>query len=162
MKKRTGIIVILIAVLALGIGYAAMSGVTLNVEGQGTISVDDSNFKVKFQEPATTSGDGTIVASVTDDLTAEFTVSDFTKAGDSATIVYTIKNESVGIAADLVAPYIENSNEDDFTVTATLSSNNIAADGTATLTVVITSLKTPTRNDLETLVTVSVEANPAA
>ncbi len=160
MKKRTGIIIILVAVLALGIGYAAMSGVTLNVDGAGIISVDDSNFKVHFQDPAQVSGDGTVVATITDDLNAEFDISDFTKRGDSTTIVYTIVNESDGINATLAAPVVDNFNDTAFGVTVNLSSNTIAAGGSATLTIEVEALTTPTIDDLDTIIKVSVDANP--
>ena len=48
MKKRTGIIGVLVAILALGIGYAVVSAVTLNINGSGTITADPDNFKVHY------------------------------------------------------------------------------------------------------------------
>lgn len=162
MKRRTGIIVILIAVLALGIGYAAMSGVTLNIEGAGTISVDDSNFVVHFQEPATVAGDGTVTATVTDLLNAEFTIEGFTKRGDKTTITYTIVNESDEIAAKLENLAVDNADDTNFKVDVTLGSNTIAPGGSTTVVVEVEALKTPVTDDVNTTIALSVEANPVA
>ena len=48
MKKRTGIIGVLIAILALGIGYAAVTAVTLVITGTGSITATQENFKVHY------------------------------------------------------------------------------------------------------------------
>ena len=47
-KKRTGILGVLLAVLALGIGYAAVNAITLTITGSGTISSIDDNIKVEY------------------------------------------------------------------------------------------------------------------
>ena len=46
MKKRTGIIGVLIAILALGIGYAAVTAVTLVITGTGSITATQENFLI--------------------------------------------------------------------------------------------------------------------
>ena len=51
-KKRTGILGVLLAVLALGIGYAAVNAITLTITGSGTISSIDDNFKVEYTSVA--------------------------------------------------------------------------------------------------------------
>ena len=47
-KKRTGIIGVLIAILALGIGYAAVSAITLTITGTGSITATPGNFVVEY------------------------------------------------------------------------------------------------------------------
>ena len=51
-KKRTGILGVLLAVLALGIGYAAVNAITLTITGSGTITSTDDNFKVEYTNVA--------------------------------------------------------------------------------------------------------------
>ena len=51
-KKRTGILGVLLAVLALGIGYAAVNAITLTITGSGTITSTDANFKVEYTNVA--------------------------------------------------------------------------------------------------------------
>ena len=58
MKKRTGIIGVLVAILLLGIGYAVVSAVTLTINGSGSITADQANFKVHY------TGDVTVTKSV--------------------------------------------------------------------------------------------------
>ena len=93
MKKRTGIIGVLIAILVLGIGYAAITGVDLLVDGTGKVVPDSENFAVHYDTanaPTVTIGTGvkdtaTVTATYTDGLHATINVDGFTKKGDSAT-----------------------------------------------------------------------------
>lgn len=171
MKKRTGIIGVLIAILVLGIGYAAMSGVTLNITGTGTMNVDDNNFKVHYDTtvtPTTTLASGTTTgatatASYTDDQNGTLTITGFTKKDDSATATYTIINESDDINATLGTPVIGTYNSEYFTVTSTVGSPTLAYGGaTTTQTVTVTAVKTPTTTDQTTAITVTLNAEPAA
>ena len=100
MKKRTGIIGVLIAILALGIGYAVVSAVTLTINGSGSITADQANFKVHYTGDVTVTksvASITTTASHNDQQTGQFTVSDLTKAGDSVTFTYTIVKELLQI-----------------------------------------------------------------
>lgn len=170
MKKRTGIIGVLIAILVLGIGYAAISGVTLNITGTGTISPDDANFKVHYDTsvtPTTTLATGTTTgatatAAYTDELNGTLTVSGFTKKDDSATATYTIINESEDINATLATPTIGTYNTEYFTVSSSVASTSLAYGGaTTTQTVTVTAIKTPTDADKTTAINVTLNATPA-
>lgn len=110
MKNRKRIIVafMLIAVLMLGVGYAAVTNV---LDIQGSVSVSQTAAEEEFNEDVYFSGvvKGTeLVDSVVagDNLgytanintnnndKAQFTVTGIKKTGDSATITYRIKNDS--------------------------------------------------------------------
>lgn len=169
MKKRTGIIGVLIAILVLGIGYAAVSGVDLLVNGTANVKVDDANFKVHYDQsanPTITMGDGvvntaTVTATYTDDLHATINVDGFTKRGDKVTVVYTIVNESEDIDATLSSPEIGEFDTEYFNVTATLGKEELAKGGdTTTLTVVVEAIKTPTVDDVSTNINITVPADP--
>ena len=165
MKKRTGIIGVLIAILALGIGYAAISAVTLTINGSGTISPDASNFNVHYTGTVTvTKSPNTIVTTQTHDgaQTGEFTITGMTKQGDSVEFTYTVVNDSTTLAATLAAPVVQtNSNSTYFTVASSTASNSLAANGgTTTQTVTVTAAKTPTSADETTSVTINLVASP--
>ena len=42
------VLIVLIAVLSLGIGYASISAINLIIDGNATANPNDNNFKVKF------------------------------------------------------------------------------------------------------------------
>ena len=165
MKKRTGILGILIAILALGIGYAAISAVTLNITGSGTISPDASNFNVHYTgTPTVTKSPSSITTTQTHDgaQTGQFTITGMTKQGDTVEFTYTVINDSTTLAATLAAPVIAtNSNSTYFTVSSSTASNSWAANGgTTTQTVTVTAAKTPTSADETTSVTINLVASP--
>ena len=58
-KRLQLLLIVLIAVAALGIGYASISGVILIINGNSTASVDQNNFKVYFVTSNITTGTGT-------------------------------------------------------------------------------------------------------
>ncbi len=173
MKKRTGIIGVLIAILVLGIGYAAITGVDLMVTGNANVKPDQDNFAVHFDTntaPSITKGSGvdtdaTVTATYTDDLDATINVDGFTKKGDTATVVYTIINESEDLDATLSGPDIDTTvtgyNDEYFTVSATLGKTELSAQGdTTTLTVIVEAIKTPVENTESTTINITVPADP--
>ena len=93
MKKRRTIIVslLLVAALALGIGYAALSTVNLNITGTAKVNAVQENFVVDFSETvvASTGASG----SRTGLRTADIIVDGLTDPGQEATVKYTIVND---------------------------------------------------------------------
>ena len=146
MKKRYGVIAVLIAVIALGVGYAAISNVTLNVNGsQATAEADQDNFVVKYDAEST------------------FTIEGLTKKGDKVTITYPIINASETLKASLAAPTITNDNTEYFSVTATspAAGTELAANGgTANLVLEVEVIKTPVTDDETANITAAVVASP--
>ncbi len=165
MKKRIGIIGVLVAILALGIGYAVIDATVLNVTGDGTIVADPDNFDVHFKESEEVEKTGpagaTLTAAHTGPTTATIKVENFTKKDDEATFVYTIENSSADLKADLEVGTIVNSNSEYFTIDAVLGKAKLNAAGdTTTLTVTVTAIKTPIAADQTTNITVPVTATP--
>lgn len=151
---------IIVAVLVLGIAYAAISSVTLNVTGNVVAAPSDANFKVAFDRSSapTTSGVGTINATYTDDLNADVKITGWTKKGDTATIVFKIKNNSADLAATLTKTV---STASKFTITAELSTTRIEKGETAELTVVVTLNETPISANIACDFDVAVIAAPS-
>lgn len=161
-KKKTFVgVALLVAVLMLGVGYAAIADVKLNVQGNVTATPSDANFKVEFTGiPVTSDG---VSASISEEnkLEATIDVTGLTQAGDVATATYTIINNSEDLTANLTANVIENSNSTYFKVTPTLAQSSIAKKASTTLEVKVELIKTPVATDETGTIKVQVTAAPA-
>lgn len=141
-KKTLMTLGVIVAVLVLGVGYAAITDINLNINGTAAATPSDDNFSVIFTGTPSTSGD-TVSASITDDLTATMTVTGLTTTGDTATASYTIKNASEELSATVEQGTITNDNETYFEVTTDWTTTTLAADGSKTVTVTVKLIKTP-------------------
>lgn len=151
---------VIVSVLILGIAYASINDVTLKVSGNVVASPDQGNFNVAFSGKPSTSGKGTINASANGKV-ATMDVSGLTVVNDTATAVFTIANTSTDLKATLTEVDITNDNTDYFTVTASLASNELAAEtGTTTLTVNVQLVKLPIDADETAVIGVSFDAQP--
>ena len=94
MKKRRTLIIslLLIAALALGIGYANMSRI-LTVNGDGILNRDDSKFIVEFTDECSITPDkGSVTTAGT---TANFDIENLKDKDETAVITLKVKNKSV-------------------------------------------------------------------
>ena len=168
MKKRTGIFAIIIAILVLGVGYAAMSGKTLYVNNStAKIAVDDNNFNVVFRNDSTFSmtGTGSVTFNRVYDQHVEFTLTGFTKKGDSAVITLPFRNDSDTLKAALENASITNSDGNYFRVTANTLAGTVldekgGANEGANLVITVEALKTPVESDITTTISATLKANP--
>ena len=100
-KKKVIGIVVLVAILAIGIGYAAITTIPLKISGTAGATTKQGNFVVKFEgTPTVTKGENldasvTATATLTDDTNAKFEVAGLTAKGDKVTAKYTIKNGKI-------------------------------------------------------------------
>jgi len=183
-QKRTFItLLLIIALLCLGIAYAAVTNQTLTISGSAGVSSEDEEIDVIFtaaevQGVAGTDYPGTVTATVNDsDKTkATINVSDFKTIGDSVTIIYTIENQQTDLQATLAAPVVtltgagkQTGTESGwFDVDCTLSGNTLAKNGTdgdsQTATVVVTLNQTPVTADqvaaASDTITIDIVASP--
>ena len=163
MKKRNTYVglILLVAVLMLGIGYAAMSNITLNITGSASATVNDENFNVHFTGTPTVSDENIVTATITDDTKATITVDSLASKGDKVTATYTIENSSEDLSASIAIPTIANSNEEYFNVTTDMdAATTVIANGTTTVTVTVELIKTPIDADQTADITVSLVASP--
>ena len=156
--------VVLLAIILVAVGYAAITNVTLNINGTAKSGANQSNFVVEFIGTPTTGGKGTTTATINASKKTEGTVevSGLTAKGDTATATYTVKNQSKDLSADLIAE-ATSSNEDYFETICTLDDTTLKAGEETTLTVTIKLLKTPideTKEDLTSNIGVSISAEP--
>lgn len=165
MKNRKIVVVafLLIAVLLLAVGYAALTD-TLTIAGQGNVNTDKSQEELnedvyftlaKAEGTTGTSGVADTASILTDNDRASFTVNSLALGGETATFTFVVSNYSnhevtlSDVAAsirDLIADGtdVETDNDNVFTVNTSWSSATLPAatdaehPGTATLTVTVT------------------------
>jgi len=153
---------LIVAVLFLGVVYAAINNVTLNITGNVAATPDQGNFKVYFTGTPAKSGNGTIAVALgsgSTPTTATMNVSGLTTAGQTATATFTIKNNSNDIDATL-SHKITNSNSAYFTVNAAFASTSLASGGTTTITVEVKLNKTLVSSNQSKSITVAITAAP--
>ena len=144
MRRTNKIIlaVLIMAVMSLGIGYAAIQNITLNITGTATANPNQANFSVKFSGTPTVSDPNKVLAAITDDTNATINVEGLTSAGDTVSATYTIQNISSDLSADLVVD-ITNSNKEYFLIESELANTSLKAGEATTLTITIQLIKTP-------------------
>ena len=162
---------IIVAVLVLGVAYAAISNVSLQVTGTAEAAPSDSNFKVAFKNNGSfvasnaDKGLESITATVTFDEISEhsatITAKDFVQVGDTVVATLTVSNNSTDLIAELPKDKLTISGTNEyFQVTADLGSNEIAANGNTTVTVTIKLIKLPIAKNVTTTINVAFEAVP--
>lgn len=130
MKKRRTLVIslLLVAALALGIGYAEMSKM-LTINGDGILNQNDSSFVVEFTAGTITDGCGNVEF---DGTSADFNIANIATQGEKAVITLTVTNNSTAedldavlesvVAADYTLTYEDGSTVDEsegkfFTIT---------------------------------------------
>ena len=163
---------ILIAVLLLGIAYAAVTTETLAIKGSTTAQVDEENFKVCFDQeisPKTTviTGSGillndqqtTVAAEYKDETNATLDIKGLTAEGDEVTATYTIKSESRGLNAAIDTQLLYDANEY-FSVTKSLEKTTLGEEDSTRLTIKVKMLKTPVTTVPQSTITIKITASP--
>ena len=105
MKKRRNLIIalLLIAALALGIGYAAVTD-TLSIGGNATVKPHQENLVVEFDSIKNPSK--CTAAIQTDKTVATFTTTQLVNGEETATATFVVKNNSPEYSATIAAPSI--------------------------------------------------------
>ena len=93
MKKRRTLVValLLVAVLALGIGYAAISDMILTITGTGDLATSAENFKVVFTNPQ--NHDAATISVDAVPYNASIAVTGLKTPGETATVKIDILND---------------------------------------------------------------------
>lgn len=146
-NKKTFVgIALLILVLVLGIGYAAITS-SLNINGTAKATTDDSNFKVVFTgvtDPATATN-GVTATATADSTTATLNVEGLTTKGQTKTATFTIANKSPELKALVDVKTKSITNTEFFAINAEVKNADtaLAPDGETTVTVTVELVKTP-------------------
>ena len=162
-KKIKVFLFVLIGILTISVGYASISAINLLINGNGTVSVNQNNFIVHFTEAkeitGTTGVSGTSSIDTQDDTKAMFDVTGLTKVGDYAEAVYTVRNDSNGVGAE-ISLSVSNSNSEYFKVTETILDNKLQAGEETTAKVKVEMIKTPITDTVSTTITATLTATP--
>ena len=154
---------LLTLILVLGVGYAAVSEVTLNIDGSATVASEA--LKVSFNGVTDTEDDGKVVASSTDNsLNASIQVTNLT-LNEAVSATYTIKNQETDVDANVIKKQISNDKPEFFEVTTSVddSAETITAGGTGTVTVTVKLIKTPIEtSDSTANIQIDLTASPVA
>ena len=166
MRRNTKIVggILLVAILLVAVGYAAITNVTLNIKGTAKSEGNPDNFKVELIGEPQTSGDGTTTATIntTDKTQGTMNVSGLNAKGQTAIATYTVKNQSTDLSADLTAK-ATSTNDEYFEVQCSLDKTTLKAGEETTMTVKVKLLKTPideTKENLLTEIGVNIDAEP--
>ena len=152
-KRLQLLLIVLIAVAALGIGYASISGVNLIINGNSTVSVDQNNFKVYFVTSNITTGTGTASIDENDNTIAYFDMFGLTKKGDYAIATYVVRNDSNSVNADL-SLIVNTNNNEYFKVSEQIEKDFIMPGEETLVTLKVEMIKTP----ISSIETVNVSA----
>ena len=176
-KSMTGLFIIL-AVLFIGIGYAAVSNVTLTINGNARVTPGDSSFVVHFPYDSNTDSNNNItgtagngyavtantVAKYTSDTTGIINAMDFTKKNEYIDFPFVIKNDSDELGATIAAADVSISAGNTYLqaeLAPGFTTLNIAHGSQGTVTIRVKCLKTPTTVQDLTNFTVTITAHPA-
>ena len=164
MKNRKKMITtaLIVLVLLLGVGYATVSSVSLNING--TSKAETKELQVFYDGTNSgTSDKVTAISSPENTRAATFTVENMT-LNETVTMTFEVKNYETDVNATLAAPSVtENTNEEYFQVTTSCDKTTLNAGDTATITVNVKLIKTPVTEEAgSTKVTVGMAASPIA
>ena len=156
--------ILLLAIVLVAVGYAAITKVGLNIDGTAKSEGNPDNFKVELVGEPQTSGDGTTTATINtaDKTQGTMNVSGLNAKGQTAIATYTVKNQSVDLSADLTAK-ATSTNDEYFEVQCSLDKTTLKAQEETTMTVKVKLLKTPideTKENLSTEIGVNIDAEP--
>ena len=161
MRKTSKIILVTIIAtsILLGLGYAAIQNITLNVKGWAYADPNQSNFKVKFTGTPLVSDGTYVIANIIEDTKAAINVNGLTEKGQKVTATYEVINESTDISSDLSIA-TSNSNTEYFSVSSKLAKTSLTVGESTTVTVTVELLKTPINGEVETNIGINLVAYP--
>ena len=176
MKSRKKLIalIVIVAVLVLGIGYAVVSSINLTISGTAAMKSVDLNVgfngtvsnDVTHATGATATGSNSGTSSV-GVKTATISVSDLAQVGDYATVTYTVQNYETYVDATVYVSNITNNKNTFFEVTtdatgASAKKSVAKNNGTTTVTVTVKLIARPTTPaDNTAAIEVELTADPA-
>jgi len=157
---------IVVAVLLLGIAYAAITSVTMNITGNVGAAADQGNFDVGFdgQPSFNKTGTDTISASgtVIDRTDATLVVAGLKKVGDTVTATYTIVNNATDLKATLSLDKCALTGDDAnyFNISYQFGKTELGPESSTTLTITVELVQSPLDN-VTADVDISLHADPS-
>ena len=150
---------VIVAVLLLGVAYAAIQNITLTINGTAQATPDQANFDVRFTDTTSWSGKSRPTLTITGNTTATMQVTGLTAKGDTVTAIFNVKNYSADLYANL-SRSVTNSNTEYFKVTSALGKTTLAPNETTTFKITVELIKTPITGNVSTTITGKAIASP--
>ena len=159
MRKTNKMIlaVLLLAVLLVGIGYASIQNITLNVTGTVIAEPILATSEVMFSGDFVISDDSCASTSM-NGSNAELNVYGLTEKGQNVSATYTVQNLNPDLSVDLSVE-TTNSNEDYFFVNSELEKNTLEVGETTELTVTAELLESSLEN-VNSTIGITLLSNP--
>ena len=177
MKSKKGLIglIVIVAVLVLGIGYAVVSSINLTISGSAAMKAVDLNVgfngvvssDVTHATTGATASGSNSGTTTTGVRTATISVADLAAVNDYVTVTYTVQNYETDVDATVYVSNISNDKSTYFEVTTdadgssnkkTVAKNN----GTTTIEVKVKLKARPTvAADNQATITITLTADPA-
>lgn len=134
--KTFSVIALLLAVISLAVGYAALSNINLKISGTAGVVANENNFKVHLADLASgsvevsldSSATGTITVNAADTSKATFSVLDLTNKDEYVDLKVNVVNESEDINAKISAITITPTGEHDYSDYIEVTTFNLAVD----------------------------------
>ena len=172
MKSKKGLIglIVVVAVLVLGIGYAVVSSVDLKITGTAATETKDLDVVISAADPSDNTKDTFGTVSTPVDKNATITIKNMTGLSDTRTVTYTVSNREsdldakvyVNAASDIVVSKSEFFNVET-SITGSANAITVPAGGTNTFTVTTKLIKLPIQeSDSTTDITITIKADPVA
>ena len=174
MKKQKRLIVgvIIIAILLMGIGYAALANTTLTISGTAEATASQENFKVYFTGENTIKNPNTTDVSVTvnnGEQNATVNMTGLTAKGDTAYAILEIINDSNDVNAESINVTSSQTDTEFFDIEAVMCESDgtpiedysVASGNKTYVKVSATLLQTPTE-DVNTSINITITAVPEA
>ena len=146
-KKSLLSLGLLALVLVLGVGYAVVSSVDLTIGGSATVK--DAELKVDIEGvSAVSTGSATIEHTLVEHGNEDkFIITDMV-LNEEYTITYTVKNHETDVAATLAEKVsLENTNEEYFSASYSITNPALAAGAETTIVVKVKLIKTPVEEE---------------
>ncbi len=166
MKKKKSLVFLslLVAIFVLGVGYAAVTGVPLNITG--TATVEGSTLDVKFTGSTTgypyETGATVTPAATANTTTGTLTITGLQKVNDEVKAVYVVRNNETELNAKLTEVSATSDKTEFFEITTNIDSSTatVLAPGESTnLEVTVKLIKLPLVDaDSTANITVSISA----
>lgn len=168
-QKKLLIAIILLIVVLMGIGYAALTAQTLTINGTAKLKANEDNFKVYFTGANTDKSANTEVTVTAQSQEATVTFSELDTKGETEYAILEIENASTDVSAESVEVTLSDGSNTNVLKSeaimcdqtgATITDTSLASGAKAYVKVSVELLKTPTTT-ADTTITATITATPA-
>lgn len=167
-QKRVILGILILIVIFMGIGYAAITNVTLTINGNATAVSKQENFKVYFTGINTDKSDGVDVTVQSKAASANVSFLGLTTKNEEKYAILEIENGSTDIDAESITVTVTSTNEEMFEVKAIMCdqtgnaiTNYAVSAGNKTYVKVSTKLlQTPVNDGEKSEITATITAVP--